>query len=166
MKKILLYIWKNLEEIAVFILFCFIMATVTLQIVNRKFIGLTLLWTEELARFLYIWVAFVGWAYVTKKRKALRIELLPDALSPRLRALFDMAEDVIVLGLGAWLMSVFIGYIQFTWRTVAPALRFPIRFVYIIFPIGMGLMFIRAAACLVQDAKRLANGKGKEEKPT
>ena len=155
MKKKLLYLWDKFEELLIFALFLAIMATVTLQIVNREFIGATILWTEELARFMYIWVAYIGFAYVMKKRKNLRIDVVLEYMSPKARNVFSLVEHLITLVVAVWLFIVFVNYIEFTKLTVAPALRFPIRYVYIIFPISMVMLFVRTVVCTIEDAKAL-----------
>jgi len=155
MKKKLLYLWDKFEELLIFALFLLIMATVTLQIVNREFIGATLLWTEELARFLYIWVAYIGFAYVMKKRKNLRIDVILEYMSPKARNAFSLVEHLITLVVAVWLFVIFVDYIEFTKLTVAPALRFPIRYVYIIFPISQVMLFVRTVVCTIEDAKAL-----------
>ncbi len=63
------------------------------QILGRFVLGAPSAWTEELARFLLVWLGLFGAAYTFGRRQHLAVDLLPGALSAasahRLRGLTD-----------------------------------------------------------------------------
>jgi TRAP-type transport system small permease protein len=63
-----------------------VLLCVTLGVVTRA-LGDPLIWTDEVARFLMIWLAVLGWVLASRKRIHIRIrffvDLLPAALRPR-----------------------------------------------------------------------------------
>lgn len=159
MKKALSFIWNKFEEILIFVFFLIIMLTVTLQIFNREFIGATIIWTEELARFFYVWIAYVGFAYVVKKRNNLRIDVLLEYVGEKGRNIYSLIEHLITLVFAVWMFIVFCDYIVFTSATMAPALRIPIRYFYIMLPISMVMLFVRTTVCFIQDIMALGQKK-------
>lgn len=75
--KILKFLDKYIEE---YLLIFTTVATVLvlfLQVVTRFIFDFSLVWTEELARYLFIWMTFIGVSYAVKKDKHLRIDSLP-----------------------------------------------------------------------------------------
>ncbi|WP_027348875.1 TRAP transporter small permease [Halotalea alkalilenta] len=63
-------------------------ATVTLQIVVRLLLPFTLSWTEELSRYLFIYMVAMSAGVVVHRRRNLSVELFHDWLGPRGQALF------------------------------------------------------------------------------
>ena len=41
------------------------------------------MWSEELARYLFIWVAFLGWVVATERRSHIAITQFSERASPR-----------------------------------------------------------------------------------
>lgn len=63
-------------------LFIIIFAIVLLQVFMRYFLGSPLVWSEELARYLFVWVSFIGWIFATRNGTHIRIGAFTDRLSP------------------------------------------------------------------------------------
>jgi TRAP-type C4-dicarboxylate transport system permease small subunit len=61
-------------------------ANVTWQVISRFVLGSPSSFTDELARFLLIWLGMLGAAYAVGQRMHLAIDLLPRALEPSARA--------------------------------------------------------------------------------
>jgi len=64
-----------------------ITAAVTLQVVSRL-LGHSLPWTEELARLLFIWTAFLGMAVGFRRVEHPRIMLLPNVAPAAIQVIF------------------------------------------------------------------------------
>jgi C4-dicarboxylate transporter DctQ subunit len=61
-----------------------IVTIVTIEVVLRYIFGLSLIFTEELARYLMVWIVFLGGALAVKDDSHIRINVLVQRLSPRL----------------------------------------------------------------------------------
>lgn len=101
-------------------------------------------WSEELARFLLIWIGILGAAYASGQNMHLAIDLLMPKLTEtnqrRLKVLINtliilFALTVLVIG-GARLM-----YITNVLGQLSPALRVPMYVVYAVMPLS-GLLVI------------------------
>jgi len=60
-----------------------------------------LIWTDELSRFLMVWLACLGWILAGRKRIHIRIRFFQNMLPPRLRHGSEIAMQASVLLLGA-----------------------------------------------------------------
>jgi TRAP-type C4-dicarboxylate transport system permease small subunit len=60
------------------------------QVVLRYFFGDPLTWSDELARYLFVWCAFVGWIIAARKRSHLGIALVAERSPPRVKAAIEL----------------------------------------------------------------------------
>ncbi len=70
-------------------LFVVLLLTVMWGVVTRYLLGDQARWTEELARFLLVWVSFLGAALAYARQQHLGIDLLVERFDPRTRRLAD-----------------------------------------------------------------------------
>src|SRR5262245_14069880 len=60
------------------------------QVGFRYFLGDPLTWSDELARYLFVWCAFLGWIIAARRRTHLAIGSLPEPAGPRGQAFFAL----------------------------------------------------------------------------
>lgn len=100
--------------------------------------------TDELARYLLIWVSLLGASYVTGKRMHLAIDLLPASLEGKKQRNLNVLIHILV-ALFALLAMVWGGinlvYITLTLRQTSAALNVPLGYVYMVLPLS-GLLII------------------------
>lgn len=113
-------------------------------VLTRYAFGAQASWSEELARFLLIWIGILGGAYAAGMKMHIAIELLQPNLSiknqKRLRLVIDLlvilfAISVLVIG-GFRLM-----YITQTLGQLSAALRVPMSLVYSVVPLS-GILIV------------------------
>ena len=87
-------------EIVAGVLFVLMCALVLAQIVARK-LGDPLVWSEELARYIFIWVAFLGLVIAARRGSHISIRLIYDRLGTRARSTLGIVIEcaTIVLAL-------------------------------------------------------------------
>lgn len=111
---------------------------------TRYALGFQSSWTDELARFLMIWVGILGAAYASGKDMHIAIDLLPQYLNEKNNKRLNIfITTVIVL----FVLVIFIVgglryvYISITLGQTSAALKLPMGIVYSIFPIS-GIIII------------------------
>src|SRR5262245_1680277 len=67
-----------------------------IQVFCRYVLNNSLSWPEEMARWAFVWLVFVGSAMLTRRSGHIAIDLLPRALSPRGRAVHAVAVKIVV----------------------------------------------------------------------
>ena len=109
------------------------------QVFSRYVLGDPSSITEELARFLLIWVGLLGAAYAAGKRMHLAVDILPNKLEPAKRARLDI---VLLVGIIIFAMTVMVyggaRLVQITLflGQTAAALQMPLGYIYIALPVS------------------------------
>ena len=78
------------------VLFIGMVLLVLAQVVARKFFE-PLVWSEELARYSFIWVAFIGWVIASRNKSHIRISLVTDRAGPLLKQALGIFSDLCVI---------------------------------------------------------------------
>jgi len=109
----------------------------------RYVLGDALSWSEEIAKFLMVWLTFTGAPIALREGGHVAIGLLPNALPARLRQAAQLATFLIILGL----MAVFVHQgAVFAWNArmqIAATLTFgfSLFWIFVAIPVGGALMF-------------------------
>lgn len=158
MKRVLIKVWNNFERVCVVTLFAMILITIFIQIVMRILFNNPLMFTEELARFLYLWMIFLGFSIITRMGSNLCIDIVSQKIYGRKKAYFSIVIDCISIVMFVFIFFHSIDYVEFSWANPAPALQIPMGIVYLVVPISMLLCTIRSVERIVQHIKRLLAG--------
>ncbi|MBR0597837.1 TRAP transporter small permease [Sinanaerobacter chloroacetimidivorans] len=104
------FLEKNITVIFFFLMLCLLM----IQVICRYYLHLPLAWVEEMIRYIYIGVGFLGAAVAVKERGHIEINILPSILKGILKSNHKvrkvlMFTDVIVyiIGTGFWTYIVY-----------------------------------------------------------
>ena len=96
MQKIL-RILSVLIEASLAMLSLFIVGMVTTEVVLRKFFGTSLIFTEELARYLMVWLVFLGSALAVRDGSHIRINFLVKRLGRTAQIAFAVAARIVTI---------------------------------------------------------------------
>lgn len=77
-----------------------LLGCVSLGVVTRS-LGDPLIWTDELSRFLMVWLAVFGWIVACRKRIHVRIRYFEDRLGLRVQHVVEFALQLAVAVFGA-----------------------------------------------------------------
>jgi TRAP-type C4-dicarboxylate transport system permease small subunit len=91
------------SRIAAVVVLLALLATVVLGVAFRA-LGEPLIWSDELARYLMVWLAFIGWILASRRRSHIRITLVIERLPPPFRRILEALIQVALLVLGAFLV--------------------------------------------------------------
>ena len=127
------------------------LVVVLLQVVFRYVLNDSLTWTEELAKALMVWSAFLvaPWAY--RMGGFIAIEMFAEALPRRLRLLFMLAINVLVL----WVVAVFfresLGFWTRGLSIQAATLPVSMAWFYSVVPFGFAALFAVSCELIARD---------------
>lgn len=148
------------------IAFSVLVACVVWQVFSRYVLQSPSTVTDEMARFLFIWVALLGGAYTLGQRRHLAIDLLPVITTGTTRLLVNAA----IIGAIAFFAGVVLIYggIDLVGRTletgqVSPALRLPMGLIYVAIPFSGTCMLYYCLTFLID---LLREGRGPNEQQT
>ena len=109
---------------------------VTLQIVSR-FTGLipSYIWTEELSRFLFIWMVMIGAMIGVRERSHFDVDVWPD-LSARGSARLRIVSNLFVLLFAIVFMVWGWKFVRFGWNQESELAELPMPFIFFAWPIA------------------------------
>ena len=112
------------------------------------------IWTEELARFIFIWISYLAIPAAIKTRRNIRVDIVYDRLPARFQAISWIVVDICFMALVAVVFYMGLNHMRMLleFPQVAPGTNMSYFIPYLILPVGFGLMGIR----LLQDFAKQA----------
>jgi TRAP-type C4-dicarboxylate transport system permease small subunit len=160
MYKLLDRIEKALD--AVMTLMMIVMGgSVVLQVASRYIFNRPTSWSEELARYLFVWITFLGAAVVIRKRRHVDVTVLTDRLPPGAAKVVYLVSDVAVLFMLGALTWAGAGLAIMAHRQLSAAMDLPMSLAYSAMPVGTGLMFVFLVATMIwewKEGRRIGGG--------
>lgn len=158
-------------ERAIIVVAFFIMVVVTFaQVVARFIFNDPISWSEEVARFLFVWITMMGASHAVAYSKHFCVDFLISRFSPTGQRRVGWFIALCVL-LFAALMVGYGGYVtQFTRFQVSPALLIPMTYPYLCIPLAGLFTIVHVIANLAagrneaaaETAATIARAKGDE----
>jgi len=141
----------------------FVMAvSMSWQVIGRYVFGRAPGWSEELCRFLMLWVAMLGSAAVLRRGGHLTVTALLDALPPTWQAVLLALRDALMVaacGLLAWQGWLFA---ELNGAQDSAAMEIPMTWPYAALPVGGALIVLLVVLARVLRAPFLAQPDGGE----
>ena len=125
-----LLVWLLVGTVAVLIV------PVTLQILSR-FTGLipSYIWTEELARFMFIWMVMIGAMIGIREGTHFEVDIWP-VLGTRANALLRIVSQVFVLAFALVFVWWGIEFTRFGWDQLSEIAELPMWMIFIAWPVA------------------------------
>ncbi|UAT31531.1 TRAP transporter small permease [Bacillus badius] len=120
------------------------------QVVFRYLISSSLGWSEELSRYVLIWIAWISAAYSVRTQKHIRVELIKNICNEPLRKIIELIALILWFFFALFLVANGTQLILNIHGTgqVSPSNGIPMWIVYLAVPIGGSMMALR----LIQQA--------------
>ena len=114
---------------------------VTLQVVSRYTALIPAwIWTEELSRFLFIWMIMLGSMIGVREGTHFIVDVWPE-LGPRPAALLQIVTNLFVLALALVFVWWGIEFVRFGWDQSSELAELPMVFIFAAWPIA-GLTWV------------------------
>lgn len=129
------------------------------QIFFRYVFNIPLGWSEELARFAFVWVSFMGASALMRVREHINVTVFTDFMPERLKAACVLGANLCAM---LCIYFFLIGGVDLTrneWAQLAPALQIPMGWVYLAIPIAAALMGTWVLLQTIESALALVRGK-------
>ncbi len=125
------------------------------EVICRYLIGKSLGWSEELLRYLLIWMTFLGSYLALKEDEHLRISMFFDRLPSRWRVPIKWLADLLTIVFFIVFTVLSIKYAIRFWSDVSPLLEIPLGLIYSVMAIGGVLLIFQAVLTnLYQDRSK------------
>ena len=149
-------LWRFEEALTLVVFVVMLLLTIS-QIIFRYVLSISVPWTEEAARWLYVWQIFLGSVLALRERIHLQVTFLTERFSPRIAAGVQIGTLLIEV---VFFVGILVGSLMMmgSIRNVTAG-SFPISmtYLYLVLPISFGLMalvslkrFVRAFFAMIQ----------------
>ena len=109
---------------------------VTLQIISRYTALIpSWIWTEELSRFLFIWMVMLGAMIGVREGTHFEVDVWPD-LGPKATALLRIVSNVFVLVFALVFVWWGIAFVRFGWNQDSELAELPMAFIFMAWPVA------------------------------
>lgn len=144
----------TLEQVASVLLLVTILSLVFGQVIARYVFQSPWFWSDELARYAYVWLSFVSAIFVAARHGHIRIDLINRFLGRRGRLAVEGFAGLVVVATCLFLVHGSWDWLMTNVRPRSPALRLPMVWLYGV----VWVAFLTMALHTLVDLIRLALG--------
>ena len=123
------------------------------NVVARYFLNAALAWSDEVSRFMFIWLVFIGAVIAYMKNEHLGLDILVKYLPPRASRILVVFADLLVLFALAIMLKggLHMAIDSFASGWVSSAVSLPYGYIYMVGPISAFFMILEGLLKLVLD---------------
>lgn len=113
-------------------------------------VNLSAAWTEEVARYVLIWIVFLGAGIGCRKRQLMSLEFVVRALPSLPGQALVYLGFLICIGFFGLLISIGWAFMELGAVETSPVMQVPKAWVYAAMPAGAALMMLNVAALMAE----------------
>jgi len=130
---------EDVFSVSILIVLCVV---VFLQVFFRYVVNKPLAWSEELARFLSIYLVYIASSVVLRDDSHMSMDYVVQLLPEKARAIVDIIGKVIISSFLILAIVKSFTIVRITFFQVSPSLNIPMGVIYAALPISFSLMLI------------------------
>jgi TRAP-type C4-dicarboxylate transport system permease small subunit len=111
-------------------------------VVLRYVFNNSLTWSEELTRYMFIWIVFLGAAVSVRQRANIAIDVFGGRIGPLGGQLLNLIERVATVAFALLVVIPGWTFVRIGMSNLSPALEIPMGVVYAAPVVGCGLMIV------------------------
>lgn len=151
---------ENAERWALLVFYVMLVVTMAIEVLRREIFSYSSIWGEEIVRYSFIYLAWLGAAAAVKERAHIRIDVVLHYLGPRAKAAFYIFGDLVMFGVAVtalyWSLETVLVSAKF--GSVSHGLRVSMVWFLLAVPLGFGLMILRLIQSFLRDLRSLRDG--------
>ncbi len=137
-------------------------AVVIVEVIARYALNAPIIWSNEVATYLFIYGVFFGGSVALKRKELMDVQFIRERCPPRVRWVMGLLSHAVILGftLIGTVYSCLLILTSYRTGTISPALEIPMLYVYLPIPVGFTLMGFFSLINLVRETRA-----GAEDRP-
>lgn len=160
MARLLKALAENAERWALLVFYVMLVATMAIEVLRREIFAYSSIWGEEIVRYAFIYLAWIGAAAAVKERGHIRIDVLLHYLGRRGKAAVYIFGDLVMFGVA--LVAVWYSFetvlVSARFGSVSQGLRVSMVWFLMAVPLGFSLMILRLIQSFLRDLRSLRDG--------
>ena len=159
---------KNAERWLLLVFYVMLVGTMFIEVVRREVFSYSSIWGEEIVRYSFIYLAWIGAASAVKERGHIRIDVILNYVPKTIKTLLYMFGDLVMLIVA--MIALFYSWeaVHVSWKfgSVTHGLRVSQVWFLFAVPFGFALIMFRLVQSFLRDLSDLRNGRAVYEGDT
>jgi C4-dicarboxylate transporter DctQ subunit len=152
---------KNAERWALLVFYVLLVVTMSVEVIRREVFAYSSIWGEEVVRYSFIYLAWIGAASAVRERAHIRIDVIVHYLGPRGKAFIYMLGDIVMFAVALVALYWSFETVAVSWKfgSVSHGLRISMVWFLMAVPVGFTLLIARLIQSFIHDVIALRTGK-------
>ncbi len=151
---------QNAERWALLVFYVMLVGTMAVEVLRREIFAYSSIWGEEIVRYSFIYLAWIGAASAIKQRGHIRIDVLLHYVGRRAKTLLYIFGDLVMFGVA--LIALYWSFetvmVSAKFGSVSHGLRVSMVWFLMAVPLGFSLMILRLVQSFLRDLRSLRDG--------
>ncbi len=157
MKKII-KVFHKIEEVVMISCLGIMGLVLAAHIFLRWSMGMPIPWAEEMARYLQVWITFIGIGYGVRKKTHVSMPMFRNMMPRTMKYIATMICDLLIIACSIILLSAAPEFMM-QQNKVSSAMHIPMYIVYASIPLGFVSFTIYMIAEVVKNSIAFVTGK-------
>lgn len=151
---------ENAERWALLVFYVLLVGAMSVEVLRREVFSYSSIWGEEIVRYSFIYLAWIGAALAVRERAHIRIDVLMHYIGPRAKAALYMFGDLVMFAVACVAFYWSFETVAVSWKfgSVTDGLRISKVWALMAVPIGFGLLIVRLIQSFIRDIHSLRTG--------
>ena len=152
---------RNAERWALLVFYVMLVVTMFVEVLRREIMSYSSIWGEEIVRYSFIYLAWIGAAAAVRERGHIRIDVILQYVGRRVKALLYIFGDIVMfaVALVALYWSFETVLVSAKFGSVSHGLRISQVWFLSAVPIGFALVVFRLIQSFLRDVSDLRAGR-------
>jgi len=137
--------WRVLDRtlnLAVCVIYAALTVIAFAQVVVRYLLGGSIPWSEEAARFLFIWLSFLGFSVTMNRGGHVGVDFVVGMFPVKVRTIAALSCDTLIVGFLVFFIFRGMDVVRVTLYNRSPAMQISMGYVYLILPLSAALLIL------------------------
>lgn len=152
---------ENAERWALLVFYTLLVVAMSVEVIRREAFSYSSIWGEEIVRYAFIYLAWIGAASAVRERAHIRIDVVMHYLGPRAKALMYIFGDLVMFLVALVALYWSFETVAVSWKfgSVTDGLRISKVWFLAAVPIGFALLIVRLIQSFLHDFHSLRTGR-------
>lgn len=139
------------EDICLVSMFALLVFFIFLQIIMRFVFNHSLVWSEELGKFIFVWISWLGISIGERRNEHIKITLVIDKFSPKWQKIFEIIAYLILAAILLVTIYYAVILVEFQVNVIYAGIKISTSWGYLSLVLGCGFMLLRLISVIVRD---------------
>jgi TRAP-type C4-dicarboxylate transport system permease small subunit len=158
MNKKVIKTLDKIEDNILVAMFVAMVGIIFFQVIMRYVFNNSLSWSEELGKFLFVWLSWLGISIGHRRREHIKITLFVDRLSPKAKRLSEIVSELILIVICGVTMVHSFTMIGIQLNIPYAGIKISTAWGYLSVALGCGLFILRAIMHIAEDVSYIRKG--------